>query len=352
MVSVRTALVVSVTLCVCFCGCAPGRQGTARQANPSPSPANQCPSPMRDAIRAHGRIEKKEVPGVSLVLNEALSKPVEVYFADLGHERRRVDLLLHFHGAGYVPKRAGYEAGRPFIVAVMNLGSGSAVYENEFRDAATFPRLIESIRAAVSEKVAEEIEIAAVCLSSFSAGYGAVRAILENHASALDGIVLLDGLHTDYVPAGRVLAEGGMLNTEKLKGFLDYARLALEGKKRFLITHSEIFPGTYASTTETADYLLDALHLQRHAVLKWGPAGMQMLSETHQSGLTILGFAGNSAPDHVDHFHGLPVFLKMLLDRDMRQTDADLRQGPGAHLKHALWAPLSGMNLSSFLPTS
>ena len=80
------------------------------------------------------------------------------------------------------------------------------------------------------------------------------------------------------------------------------------------MTHSEIFPGAYASTTQCADYLMNSLHLQRHPVLKWGRVGMQMLSETHLNGLTILGFAGNSAPDHVDHFHGLPTFLKMILD--------------------------------------
>jgi len=130
----------------------------------------------------------------------------------------------------------------------------------------------------------------------------------------VDGIVLLDGLHTDYVPSGRLLSQGGALNAEKLQGFLEYARLATEGKKRFVITHSEIFPGAYASATECADYLINSLHLQRHPVLKWGPAGMQMLSETHQGSLTILGFAGNSAPDHMDHLHGLPAFLKMLLD--------------------------------------
>jgi len=268
---------------------------------------------MTDAIRPHERIENKPLPGVSLVLNQALSKPVEVYLTDQGHEQQRMNLLIHFHGAGYVPKRAGHDSGRPFIVAVANLGSGSAVYEKEFRDESTFPRLIETIRAGVSESAATEIEISGIYLSSFSAGYGAVRAILKNHQSVLDGIVLLDGLHTDYVPSGRVLSQGAVLNTEKLRGFLEYARLALEGKRQFGITHSEIFPGTYASTTETADYLINALHLQRHAVLKPGPVGMQMLSETHQSGLTILGFAGNSAPDHIDHFHGLPVFLKMIL---------------------------------------
>jgi len=269
---------------------------------------------MADAIRAHERIEKKDVPGVSVVLNNALSKPVEVYFADPGREFHRMDLLVHFHGASYVPKQAVYEVGHPLIVAVVNLGSGSAVYENEFRNESVFPRLVEMIRDSVSRRASTEIEIPRIYLSSFSAGYGAVRAILKNHQSMVDGIVLLDGLHTDYVPSGRVVSQGGVLNAEKLKDFLEYARLAMDGKRQFLVTHSEIFPGAYASTTQCADYLIDSLHLQRRPVLKWGPVGMQMLSETHRNGLTILGFAGNSAPDHVDHFHGLPAFLKMILD--------------------------------------
>ena len=320
MISDKSVLVISILLCVCACGCSPEQKGTAQQTN-------QFPSPMTDAIRAHERVGRNDtVPGVSFALNDALSKPVEVYFTNQGHKQQRMGLLIHFHGASYVAKHAGYESGRPFIVAVVNLGSGSAVYENEFRDESTFPRLVEMVRASVSEKASTKTEISAIYLSSFSAGYGAVRAILKNHPSAPDGIVLLDGLHTDYVPSGRVLAQGGVLNTEKLKSFREYARLALEGKKRFLITHSEIFPGTYASTTETADYLINALHLQRHAVLKWGPAGMQMLSETHQSGLTILGFAGNTAPDHIDHFHGLPVFLKMLLTTDNGNGTADKRR--------------------------
>jgi len=316
MISAKTAMVFSMMSLVCCWGCSSRPKGPPQQMN-------QVLSPMVDATRAHERIENKEVPGVSIVLNQALSKPVEVHFADPGHERQRMDLLVHFHGASYVPKQAAYSSQHPLIVAVMNLGSGSAVYENEFRDESTFPRLLETIRTCVSARASTQIEISGVYLSSFSAGYGAVRAILKNHPSVLDGIVLLDGLHTDYVPSGRGLSQGGVLNTEKLKGFLEYARLALEGKKQFVITHSEIFPGTYASTTETADYLIDSLHLPRHAVLKWGPAGMQMLSETHRNGLTILGFAGNSAPDHVDHFHGLPVFLQMALDKGIRETDTN-----------------------------
>ncbi|UCD52727.1 MAG: hypothetical protein JSW27_08830 [Phycisphaerales bacterium] len=270
---------------------------------------------MTDTIRAHQRIPDSNVPGVSIVLKGALARPVEVYFPEQGRDVRSMDLLVHFHGSNYVAKHAAYHAKHSLILAVVNLGSGSGVYENAFQDKATFPSLIEAVRTSVSEKRSAETEIPRLYLSSFSAGYGAVRAILKNHQSLSDGIILLDGLHTDYVPSRRVLAQGGKLNDEKLKDFVQYARLAAEGKKKLLITHSAIFPGTYASTTETADYLIDALDLRRHPVLKWGPAGMQLLSETKSKGLTVLACAGNTAPDHIDHLHGLPTFLKMILGK-------------------------------------
>jgi hypothetical protein len=86
----------------------------------------------------------------------------------------------------------------------------------------------------------------------------------------------------------------------------------MAGRKRVMVTHSEIFPGTYASTTETADYLLQQLHVARRPVLKWGPMGMQQLSDARAGHFLLVGYAGNSAPDHVDQLHSLPVFLKWL----------------------------------------
>jgi hypothetical protein len=78
------------------------------------------------------------------------------------------------------------------------------------------------------------------------------------------------------------------------------------------VTHSEIFPGTFASTTETSDYLVRALDLTRHAVVKWGPMKTQQLSEVRSGKLLIMGFAGNSAPDHVDQLHSLPDYLRLI----------------------------------------
>jgi hypothetical protein len=86
-------------------------------------------------------------------------------------------------------------------------------------------------------------------------------------------------------------------------------------EKRFLVTHSEIFPGTFASTTETADWLLHSLGLRRKPVLRWGPRGMQQLSAVRAGRFELLGFAGNSAPDHIDQLHAMPELLARLLGR-------------------------------------
>jgi hypothetical protein len=39
---------------------------------------------------------------------------------------------------------------------------------------------------------------------------------------------------------------------------------------------------------------------------------MQQLSEVRAGRLSILGFAGNAGPDHIDHLHGLPEFLALI----------------------------------------
>jgi hypothetical protein len=40
--------------------------------------------------------------------------------------------------------------------------------------------------------------------------------------------------------------------------------------------------------------------------------GMQQLSEASHGKFLVLGFAGDSAPDHVDQLNSLPVWLKWL----------------------------------------
>jgi hypothetical protein len=40
--------------------------------------------------------------------------------------------------------------------------------------------------------------------------------------------------------------------------------------------------------------------------------GTQQLSEVRKGRFLLLGFAGNSAPDHVDQLQSLPAYLKLM----------------------------------------
>ncbi len=276
--------------------------------------ANQNPSPMAEHIRTHERLPENFPPGKAIKIDNILDKPVELFIPDYAEKSEIDTLLVFFHGPSTVPAHAVHSSGRTIAAAALNLGFGSSSYARPFADETLFPRMVEGIEAAVSESSGRKTRFSAIFLVSFSAGYGAVRAILGQYPDRIDGVILLDSMHSNYIPSGVTLFEGGAVDGEGLSVFLDYAQKAAAGGKRFLVTHSCIFPATYASTTECAQYIIDELGLRRTPVLEWGPGGMQILGRTVSGNLKILAFAGNTAPDHVDHPHGLPDFLAMLLD--------------------------------------
>ena len=289
-------------------------QDTARAV---PPPAAQNPSPMVEHTRKHERMEPRELAGITRTFTGPLDKPVEVFVPKGTKHANALNLVVYFHGSPFVPEYAVSKLGRDHIVAVVSLAPGSGVYDRTFSDPAVYDSLLSHIgREAGVAMHATNVAFRTVTLVGFSAGYGAVRAILRDprHFAQVDAVLLLDGLHTSYVPDGTVLANGGKLDEKPLEIFVNFARAAMRGDKRFLITHSEIFPGTFASTTETTDYLVQTLGLDLEPVLKWGPHGMQQLSEARKGRLAILGFAGNSAPDHIDHAQGMPVFLRTLVE--------------------------------------
>jgi hypothetical protein len=187
-------------------------------------------------------------------------------------------------------------------------GAGSASYTRLFEDPQRFPRLLQEAEAKAGGKFGR------VMLAGWSAGGGAIRQILlgpESYAR-VNAVLVIDGIHTDY-PDGKPGPLESKIGPENLRIWLQLARDAMAGRKRAVFTHSEIFPGTFASTTETADYILTQLGLKPRPVVKWGPMGMQQLSEASSGKFLLIGYAGNSAPDHVDQLHSLPVFLKWLM---------------------------------------
>lgn len=246
----------------------------------------QNPSPLTETTRRHERVAQRPAAGPEWTLSMGrLRVPPKLA------RKKAVPLVVHFHGAAWLP----LQATERHAVLALELGAGSGRYATPFREKGRFADWM-----AEAERVSGR-RFSRIYLSSFSAGYGAVREILRGDRARIQGVLLADSLHAGY---GSEPAD--------LDSLLALAADAVRGSLRFVLTHSEVFPGTYASTTETADRLLDHIRVKRQAVLRWGPLGMQQLSQAKRGKFEMLGFAGNSAPDHVDHLHAISAWWKKL----------------------------------------
>jgi hypothetical protein len=271
------------------------------------APAQQNPSPMVEHTREHPRLTKTVPEGRRLPLElGSLFVPESLFVQKKVSLKRHVNLLVFFHGGDWIPEFAAAQQ-RNMAVITIQAGAGSGSYVKLFTDPTRFLRLIAEAEAKSGLTFGE------IDLGGWSAGCGALRQILGDPASydRVSGVLCIDGVHTGYV-SGKPGPEESQIETDNLQNWLRLGRDAMAGKKRFILTHSEIFPGTFASTTETADYLLREWGLVAHPVVKWGPMKTQMLSEERAGGLLVAGFAGNSAPDHVDQLHSLPEYLGWL----------------------------------------
>lgn len=278
----------------------------------APQMRPQHPSPMVDYTRPHHRVPIDSIPEAGASVSFPGGFQGRLYVPDKWKKENSVRLVVHFHGDRRVAQYAIEQQPVPWVLFHCHWGSGSSAYSRPVQ-ALGASAFLDTVLSAV-HKALPGTKIDSIYLSGWSAGYGAVRSMLGDAPTAdrIDGILLLDGLHCSYVPEGKVLAEGGAIDSTRMEVFLDWAKRAVAGRKSFLITHSSVFPGAYASTTETADYLLQRLGIRRQPLLAEGPMGMQQTSVARQGKFQVVSFAGNSAPDHVDHYHGMGHFLLRL----------------------------------------
>jgi hypothetical protein len=238
---------------------------------------------MVDHTRTHPRLTTQTLAG----RREGLTVGKLFIPAKLAN-RKRVPLFVHFHGAGWVAETAA--ARNDCAEISVQTGSGSGTYAQQFSDRALFGKMLRE----ASDKTGVTFD--PVTLTAWSAGHGAIREILASpeYYDRVAKVLLIDGMHTGYTN-GKPGPQESAIDPEHLNIFLKFARDAVAGRKAMLITHSEIFPGTFASTTETADWLLAQLGLKRRPVVRFGPMGTQQLSEVRAGRFVLIGYAGNPA---------------------------------------------------------
>jgi hypothetical protein len=218
-------------------------------------------------------------------------------------------LWLHLHGNHDTVEQAFASLDVPGVLVTLTLPGLSKVYADHFAEPAAFATLMAEVIATVRNAHPNvSWEPGALTVSSFSAGFGGVRQLLRQPAAfdRIGTLVMADSIYCGYTgPAAERRVDPALM-----EGFVRFARLASEGKKRMLVTHSAQVPDGYASTTETADTLIAATGGTRVAdEVRWGD-GLLQASRCTRGGFEVLGFTGAEAKDHLQHLRSLGPLLQ------------------------------------------
>jgi len=210
-------------------------------------------------------------------------------------------LALHFHTSPTFALREHHRAGYRFPLVSILLGSGSARYRTPFLDPTLLPRILQAVEGELRSRHPSADTIRDIDITSFSAGYGAVRELVQQTGSRsrIRRILLSDSLYAGLVSG----ADGSgprRVQPDQIECWLPFARDAVAGRTTFVLTHSQIPTPSYASTAECAAALMAALGLQARMV---GPdaGGWPLISRCDAGQFHVWGYGGTDADAHLVH---------------------------------------------------
>lgn len=215
------------------------------------------------------------------------------------------DLLVHFHGAEPVRKELAPKD-LPLVIFAVDAGTRSSHYGKLLAEAGSFERLL----AAIDQQVAAftqraDAHAGHVAVSSWSAGYAAVSRALVQAPKRIGALLLLDSLYASYAPNGHGIAKGS------LDKYVTAAQAAVRGGAPFFLSHSGVKTEGYASTSEVATGLLDALGATSVAVSgdveedeeadEPQNAPLRLVRMYDAGRFVIRGYSGAGPDDHCAH---------------------------------------------------
>lgn len=217
-------------------------------------------------------------------------------------------LTIHFHTAVWFSLQEHLRRGCTNPIVAWYGGEGSATYRVPFEDRERLARWLRLVEAELTRRGGPtNTRATAIEITSFSAGYGAVREIVKQpeYRRLLRRVILCDsiygGLDLDALKAGR-----REVAREHVDCWLPLAREAMAGEKDFTLTLSAIPTGSYASSWECADAIVKALELPKKATPERlagaAPGDEFPLTDRADAGrFHVWYYAGTNAMAHMTH---------------------------------------------------
>ncbi len=219
-----------------------------------------------------------------------------------------VDVLVHFHGnPATVNNNAGYADLNAVIVNVTYNGFSGA-YSTPFGDPALFGNVMDSALSTLRAQpdIAGSVNWDQMSISSFSAGYGAVRQILKqpSYFDQIDGLLMADSLYASFTSA----ADHTPLASQMVD-FKAFAQAAANGTKTMFVSHSQVQTYTYANTAQTADDLMQHVGVTPTSVNESGLGTLQFYRRAEIGNFGVWGATGSDAAAHGQHLQYMAQWL-------------------------------------------
>ena len=219
------------------------------------------------------------------------------------------DLLVHFHGDPQTVWNNAQYANLNAIVVTVNYSGLSSAYSTPFSNAALFQTVLDEALTKVRAEadIPDTLAWDKLAVSSFSAGYGAVREILKSatYRNEIDALLAADSLYATTAGDGTPL-DSQMIN------YKTFAGLAKNGSKTFLFSHSLVPTYTYESTQETGDELLQHLGLSATANNVSGLGTLNFYRRAQSGNFHLWGATGSDGDAHLAHLRYVGEFLEDL----------------------------------------
>jgi hypothetical protein len=222
-----------------------------------------------------------------------------------------VDLIVHFHGDPATFHNNVAWAKLNVVEVTVNYSGLSSAYSTPFQNTGLFNTLLNDALTRVRNEAdfPDNVNYGKVAVSSFSAGYGAVREILkqQSYYDRINALLAADSCYasftssTDHTPLDSQMVD-----------YRRYAQDAANGAKTFIFSHSQVPTYTYCETRETADDLMAYLGISPVADNSHGLGTLDFYRYAKQGNFVVHGALGTDGDSHLEHLQYIGQFLQEL----------------------------------------
>lgn len=230
----------------------------------------------------------------------------DTYQARPGH---LADLLVHFHGDPQTVWNNALYAQLNTIVVTVNYSGLSSAYSTPFSNTALFQSLLNEALTKVRQQAdfPATLQWDQLGVSSFSAGYGAVREILKvaGYRDQIDALLAADSLYATMGSDGQPLPS-------QMVDYRTFATLAQNGQKTFVFSHSQVPTYTYSSTEQTGNALLQHLGISGTPYNENGLGTLNFYRRAVSGNFRLYGALGTDGDAHLEHLRYIGQFFQEL----------------------------------------